>query len=649
MLLEPSPRLKAVWRAVLGIGFVAALGPTVAAAAPSRQPPEPVRLDTRAVEEFMGAFLSDVVAPSGVPGAAWTVVQTDRVVAKGAWGVADVSRTEPVNPDETVFCVGSNGKLLTATAAMQLVEEKRIALDADVNSYLPDFRLEPAFGKPVTLAHLLTHTAGFDDRIIGTVTHDPQTVRSLGPYLATSMPPRIAPPGITTRYSNHGLSLVGFVVETAAGEPFETYVRRSILEPLGMTRSAFQEPPPPEVAGRLARAYLLAPGSDPAPAPRPYVNVVPAGALYATASDMGRFVRAHLGGGEVDGARILSPETLSLMHARQFASDPDLPGMAYGFMEFQHGASRGLWHTGTCPMQHHSLLALLPEEGTGIFFAINAVDRSVSHELLVRFFDRFFPPGSDAPGVATPAPPTLSPAGTYRRTIQGSWRTVEKIAYAGQDLVVRDIGDGRFEMPLEGRPVQWVPEGPTDSRERQLFRHVDGSEKVAVHGDNGRVTALYTEWAPIAHYEPIALHETAAFQVPLLAGAVLVFLSPGVVWPIRALVRHRRRHSGTSRRLDRWFRWTWVATAGTGVAFLLLFLFVLAPRLANEPGPAFAVVMRLPTLFAVGSLALALLAVAAWPDRETPRQGRLATGLVAASALAISWLLLYWNLIPGTP
>lgn len=137
--------------------------------------------------------------------------------------------------------------------------------------------------------------------------------------------------------------------------------------------------------------------------------------------------------------------------------------------------------------------------------------------------------------------------------------------------------------------------------------------------------------------------------MPLLGGAVLVFLSPGLAWPIGALLHRRLEEPGARRRLERWFRRTWLATAGIGAAFLLAFLFVLAPRLANEPGLAFAIIMRLPTLFAVGSIALCVVAIAALPVRQVRRLERLFVGLVAAAALAISWLLWYWNLIPGSP
>ena len=102
----------------------------------------------------------------------------------------------PVDPERTIFFrIASVSKVFTATAAMQLVEQGQIALDVDVNRYLERFQIEPAFGAPVTLFHLLTHTAGFDDRNVARKARTPADMESLGSYLARRMPDRLWPPG----------------------------------------------------------------------------------------------------------------------------------------------------------------------------------------------------------------------------------------------------------------------------------------------------------------------------------------------------------------------------------------------------------------------------------------------------------------------
>ena len=118
---------------------------------------------------------------------------------------------------------------------MQLVEEGRLDLDRDVNAYLDDMTIPDTYpGRPVTLRHLLTHTAGFEENITGTLARNADDVVPLGEHLSENVPARVRPPGEVTSYSNYGVALAGHVVEEVSGVPFERYVEENVFGPLGM-------------------------------------------------------------------------------------------------------------------------------------------------------------------------------------------------------------------------------------------------------------------------------------------------------------------------------------------------------------------------------------------------------------------------------
>ena len=155
------------------------------------------------------------------------------------------------------------------------------------------------------MAHLLTHTGGFDERVIGAFARTPDDLQPLGAYLAEHMPPRVMPPGEVTSYSNHGLALAGYIVEVVSGMPFEQYVATHILQPLDMPHSSFAQPLPPALAADLALPYPqnLEAGS------MFYAPIAPAGMLSTTAQDMAHFLIAHLQDGRYADAQILDEGT----------------------------------------------------------------------------------------------------------------------------------------------------------------------------------------------------------------------------------------------------------------------------------------------------------------------------------------------------
>ncbi len=342
-------------RAALAAAFTLLMQGAMAQA-PAKQLPE---LNADNIAALLNPLFAEWTDKHHGPGAVVVVVTRDKQVFAQGYGVADVAAKRPFTADATLVRPGSISKLFTAISVMQLVDAGKLDLDRDVNAYI-DFSVPlPDGGVPVTLRRLLNHRAGFEEHMKGLFSkaRDPEP---LGRWLKKSLPQRIFPKGDVQAYSNYGFALAGYIVERAAGEPFEQYVQGHILDPLGMKHSTFSQPLPDDLAPLMANSYR---SSDQPPFPFETITAPPGG-LAATGEDMGRFMRALLGGGELDGVRILSKTRLDEMMAPANATPAGYVGLAFfGGRLMGH---RTIGHDGGT-MFFASELALFPEQGLGIF------------------------------------------------------------------------------------------------------------------------------------------------------------------------------------------------------------------------------------------------------------------------------------------
>ena len=210
--------------------------------------------DAREVEAFFDELIPSQLREEHLAGATVAVVKDGRIVFAEGYGYADREQRTPVVADETLFYPGSAGKLFTWTAVMQLVEEGKLDLDADINTYL-DFEIPDTYPEPITMAHLMTHMAGFEEQLAALLAEDEQDVLPLREFLIRYMPERVYPPGEYFAYSNYGTALAGYIVERVSGEPYEQYVTDHILKPLGMEHSVATQPLPAHLAADLSKGY----------------------------------------------------------------------------------------------------------------------------------------------------------------------------------------------------------------------------------------------------------------------------------------------------------------------------------------------------------------------------------------------------------
>lgn len=616
------------------------------------------RIDPHEIAAFADDFFSTHMEAMHVPGAVFVVVEDGQIVLSRGYGYADLESNKPVIPEQTLFRVGSVSKLFTATAAMQLYEQGRLDLHEDINTYLVRFKIPATYPEPVTVAHLLTHGAGFDSRTIGTVSRSEAELPTLGDHLAVRRPPRVRPAGTVISYSNYGIALAGYVVEVVSGMPFEQYVRQHILQPLEMHQSSFR--PHPDVAGDPAIGYLYQPPDIYRPAQLEYLNLPPVGQLTATAMDMANFMIAQLQHGRFKNTRILEEATARQMQQRQFAHHPRLPGWCYGFNENFTNGRRTIGHAGGIS-GIWSYLLLVPGEQTGFFVSQNGGGDFLAPALVEAFMDEFFPGSaqtSDAPVQRAPSAPLETLAGRYRFTVYPHatigklrlLREVPKVEVRMQEggvLTVQNHHGGHIQLP-PGPYVQIAP---------LLFRQVDGECRLAFRRDEqGRVTHLLSDahWDAIS-YERLSWYDRPILHLALLAFCLLVFLSACIGWPIGALIRRLRRREVVStrppetvRRRARRARLCAGLTCALALAMLLAlacYLYLSPPALAYGELGAIPFLLVLPLITTALTMCLLVFLVLSWKDRYWGLFARLHYTLVVVAAVSLIPFLWYWNLL----
>ena len=257
--------------------------------------------DTAALEAFFDGVFAVQLAQANVPGAEIVVVADGEIIFSKGYGFADLEKSIPMNPGTTLHRPGSNSKILVWLAVMQLVEQGKLDLYIDVNTYLdftiPSRTISNREVPPITLHHLLTHTAGFEDEVAGIIVSTPDLLKPLDQYVKEHLPARVFTPGAVMAYSNYGTALAAYIVELVSGQPFAVYAQEKIIEPLGMSSTTFEQDLPGSLAWRVSPGYRWAAGQF-VRGEFEYVQNYPAGGLTSSALDMARLLTALLSPGE---------------------------------------------------------------------------------------------------------------------------------------------------------------------------------------------------------------------------------------------------------------------------------------------------------------------------------------------------------------
>ena len=387
-----------------------------------------------------------------IPGIAAGIVQDGRLMHVTTIGLADIEAARPVTA-ATAFRIASMTKNMTALAILSLRDKGRLALDAPVSEYVPQFaavRQATKDSPPVTVRHLLTHTAGFvtddpwGDRVLGMTPGELDAIMATGTLFAR-------PPGIAFEYSNLGYGIAGRVLTNVSGEPYQSYIRRTIFEPLGMARTTFDAIA--AMQNDYAQPYRFDDGQPSRERVEPDGEVGAMGGLATTVPDYARYVAFLLSAWparddpETGPVRRASVRELGLWSAPPYGIDgrPQTP-TAYGDglqNSLDPRLGRVLHHSGGLP-GYGSHVLMLPERGWGVFAFGN---RTYAH--MSRIVWRVAEMLVDA----APVRAVASPSAALTRTV---------------DAIVAAYAAGRIDVAASVFAVNFLLDTPARFRNAEL-------------------------------------------------------------------------------------------------------------------------------------------------------------------------------------
>jgi CubicO group peptidase (beta-lactamase class C family) len=598
-------------------------------------PPDASAWDARETEGFVDGLMEAQKNAHHFAGAVVVVVRDGRVFFEKGYGYADFAERRPVDPERTLFRVASNSKMFVWTAVMQLVEQGKLDLHTDVNRYLKGVQIPPTYPEPITLENLMTHTAGFEENIIGLFAKTPDRVRPIAELMKRDMPARVFPPGKVTAYSNYGTTLAALIVEQVSGIPYERYVKERILDPLGMNYATLAQPVPPALAPYLSKGYQWS-GNRLQEQSFEYVPWAPCGAMSVSGADMGRFMMAHLNDGALGDARILRPDTAREMRERLISFSPRINGMLHGFMEMNWNGETILGHAGDT-IWFHSLTAMMPARHLGVFVAYNTDSGAdARNEFATAFFDHYFP----RPLGKEPPAPKEKRADLERFT--GTYAPA-RVSESDLTKIVKLVGAISMSVDSDGflvssRGERWRQVEPL------VFAEVDGKRQAVFREDEGgHIRDVCASPICVVAFERQPWWNSRPAQFTWIGVCLAILLGAVIGYPIAAVVQWKRPKTAGSKMA----RLTACMVSLTFVAGAV----ALAAGLQDQNAILFGVpasVRVAETVWAVSvglSVLLTVFTVVAWRRAWWRITGRVCLTLVCAAALGAGAWLYYWRLL----
>ncbi|HOC25134.1 MAG TPA: serine hydrolase domain-containing protein [bacterium] len=438
--------------------------------------------DFDAAVTLLRSWIGEKMSCDGIPGLAAGVVADGRLVWAEGFGYADLAEKSPMTP-RTLSRIASITKTFTATAILQLQERGKLRLDDPVEKHLPWFRVRTRWPEepPITIRQLLTHTSGLpgESAFPYWSDHSFPTREQLREALPGQE--QIAPPGRRYRYSNLGLAIAGEVVAAASGMPYEEYLRKNILEPLGMKDTHVILPE--SARSRLAASYdYRQPDGRRNPLTFPESGgLIPAANITSCVEDLACYLLAHMAG---DSSALLSGFSLNEMHRAHWVNSDWSSGRGLGFSVYKRGSRTMVGHSGFVA-GYKSQLIFCPEEKVGVVVLMNCSDGTPS-TYAAQIYDEMAPlfPRKKDPAVA----PDRSSWPLYTGDYNDPSGWVSKVILWGEKLALYEYSYPANSAPRDGL-TELVPEGP------HLFRMsgVGGNGELVRFevDDSGRVVRLW--------------------------------------------------------------------------------------------------------------------------------------------------------------
>ncbi|MEM9668023.1 MAG: serine hydrolase [Pseudomonadota bacterium] len=609
-------------------------------------------IDRQALETFIDGIMATALQDQFITGAVISVVSAEDTLLLKGYGLADSETDTPVDPNIHLFRIASISKLFTATSIMQLVEQGKVDLDADIRTYLGDLGFDDSKGA-ITTADLLTHTAGFEDRIFGFYGETPE-LEDLPreEHFARLAPTQVRAPGELVSYSNYSYSLLGEIIARVSGKTYAEYIREEIFQPLGMERStvvlkSLAAPTTPEIEALRedeSKSHRWDNGwYDTQSFPSTIAMHEAAGTISTTAADISSFMHAHLNNGAFEDSELLQPETADRMHSVLFSHIPGVNGNAHGFWVLNIGGYDVIEHGGSIN-DFRSTFVLFPELGLGVFISGNTASSGILGRIPDRIVEHFFP--KEDKGTTPDAPVQVvnleEVSGKYLTSRRNQTR-FGKIANVVSTFNLSATDDGDILMSGGSRSIRFKKDGDG------VFRSLrDGSIISFGTGEDGTLSRVFFGNSPYSAYEKLTFENRSyTFIAPtILAALAGISVIVGYALPFMGF---RRNKVGKISLVERG------VVAGVSLlilAFILHTGLTLLELAQNEnivykayPTPAFRLVFVGAWVIAILSVALAATnALALAGHTRTNFQKVRLTGFTLIVLLFV-WMLFQWNVI----
>ncbi len=379
---RPRSPLRAA--ALLMLALSAGCAPAPPGTAATAPDSIPAAAPWAGVATALTGLIQHELADKHLPSLTIALVHGPGVVWARGFGFADPADSTPATA-ATVHRVGSVSKLFTDIGIMQRVERGELDLDAPVTRWLPDFAPADTFGVPITLRMMMAHRSGLQREPPEGNYFDADGSSLEAMVASLNGRPLVYQPGTRTKYSNAAIATVGYVLQRTAGRPFAEALQADVLEPMGMHDSAFE--PSSALDARLAKAEMWTLDGRTFDAPTFQLGMAPAGSMYSTVLDLGRFLSVLFARGRTaHGTQLLRPETLERMWTPQFAADTATTGYGIGFAIDRLDGHRRIGHGGAI-YGFATELAALPDDSLGVVVistldVTNAVVEHIADEAL---------------------------------------------------------------------------------------------------------------------------------------------------------------------------------------------------------------------------------------------------------------------------
>nr|WP_071316803.1 serine hydrolase domain-containing protein [Anaerobacillus isosaccharinicus]MBA5586409.1 serine hydrolase [Anaerobacillus isosaccharinicus]QOY35346.1 serine hydrolase [Anaerobacillus isosaccharinicus] len=622
----------------------------------------PIKLDATDVEEFFDTIINAQIEEINIPNLTVSVVSHGEVIFAKGYGYADYEAMTPVDPEKTLFRIGSTSKLLTWTAIMQLVEQGKVDLDTDINEYL-DFEIPNTLEykgwnsqvAPITIRHLMSHTPGFEDYMTDVFSISEDSLIPLSQYVREQRPMIVFAPGEVTAYSNYGTNLAGYIVEVVSGIPFAQYIEENIYQQLGMENSTFHQPLPNRLADQMSIPYRYVDGEF-LKAKFEFFSE-PAGSMSSSALDMAKFMLAYLQGGNYKGEKILKEETVQRMFSEQESQHPRLKGIAHGFMTANMNGKEIFQHAGGT-MLYGTLLSLIPEEEVGFFISHSGGNHFVNGDIFAAFIDRYFSSEKVAPSAPEPTvnmeQRSKQFVGEYYQN-RRSFTTVDAFLSLMMGIIRVSVDDEGYllanHLGVTNRFVEVEPGVYYNLSEERSDDYWGDFSTIAFGTDSHGRTMLMTD-GPMS-YSKAAWYESSGFTFLMLISSLLFIIGSLLYWGIKAFV-HKKRGTIVLE-VSEGSRWASRLATFQGV---LTFIFLVnflgngqtdpvygLPKSAFIEPSSFSVILDIIVSYGIVLVAGTVLvfSVIAWVKGYWKLAGKLHYTMFAMFSAALSWIFYYWN------